>query len=103
MAVTPLARDMHASLFVAVAACAAASLLPIGRARGDETAAAQLVKLERLWSEAEIKHDLAALRRILDDRFICTFGTEKPLDKEEFIKLIAGETMLSQDPSDATI
>jgi hypothetical protein len=34
----------------------------------------QVLKLEREWTAAEIKRDAATLRRILDDRFIVTFG-----------------------------
>jgi hypothetical protein len=45
----------------------------------------------------------SSLRRILDDHFICTFGTDKPLNKEEFIKLIVGDELLSQDATDATV
>src|SRR5580693_7177668 len=34
----------------------------------------EVLRVEREWSDAEIKHDVAALRLILDDRFIATFG-----------------------------
>ena len=34
------------------------------------------------------KRDAATLRRILDDKFVASFGTEKPYDKEAFIKLL---------------
>ena len=37
-------------------------------------------------SSAEIKHDANTLRRILDDKFVVSFGAEKPDDKEGFIK-----------------
>lgn len=43
---------------------------------------------EKEWVAAEIKHDAATLRRILDDKFVASFGTLKPYDKETFIKLI---------------
>lgn len=36
--------------------------------------------------EAEIKHDEATLVRILDDKFVLSFGAGKPYDKEAFIK-----------------
>jgi hypothetical protein len=63
----------------------------------------QLLDLERAWSDAEIKHDVAAMNRILDDQFICTFGSAMPLDKQQFINAIVGENMLSQQPSEAAV
>lgn len=62
-----------------------------------------VLKVEREWSDAEIHHDVAALRRILDDKFIATFGTEVSLNKEQFIQAIDAETMTSQQPSEATV
>src|SRR5262252_4144751 len=47
----------------------------------------QLLDLEKDWAAAENKHDAAALRRILDERFVATFGAAKTYDKEAFIKL----------------
>ena len=46
----------------------------------------QVLKLEDDWVTAEIKHDEATLRRILDDKFLASFGPNKPDDKETFIK-----------------
>ena len=48
----------------------------------------QILDLEQVWVIAEHNHDAATLRRILDDKFVASFGGEKPLDKEAFIKLI---------------
>ena len=48
----------------------------------------QVVDLSKDWAAAEIKHDASTLRRILDDKFVASFGAEKPYDKEAFIKLI---------------
>ena len=48
----------------------------------------QILDLEQVWVMAEHNHDAATLRRILDDKFVASFGSEKPLDKEAFIKLI---------------
>ena len=48
----------------------------------------QILDLEQVWVIAEHNHDAAKLRRILDDKFVASFGGEKPLDKEAFIKLI---------------
>jgi hypothetical protein len=65
----------------------------------------QVSKLEQEWVTAEIHRDAAVLRRILDDRFVATFGAEKPIDKEAFIKAITGDptdVMQSQDLTDET-
>lgn len=48
----------------------------------------QVLKLESEWVTAEVKHDAAALRRILEDKFLASFGSSKPYDKEAFLKLI---------------
>ncbi len=50
----------------------------------------QLLALEKEWTIAEDKHDAAALQRILDERFVATFGA-KTLDKKAFIDLFAGD------------
>jgi ketosteroid isomerase-like protein len=50
----------------------------------------QLIALERDWVAAENKHDAAALRRILDERFVVTFGADKTYDRESFIGLFTG-------------
>lgn len=55
----------------------------------------QLLDLEKQWTEAEDKSDTETLRRILDDRFVATFGAAKTYDKEAFIKLFARDV----DPS----
>jgi hypothetical protein len=46
------------------------------------------LKLESEWVTAELRHDEATLRHILDDKFFASFGSSKPYDKEAFIKLI---------------
>ena len=48
----------------------------------------QVLDLGKEWVAAEVKHDTTTLRHILDDKFVATFGAEKPFDKEGFIKLI---------------
>jgi ketosteroid isomerase-like protein len=48
----------------------------------------QILDFEQLWVTAEHNRDAAALRRILDNKFVATFGGEKPMDKEAFIKVI---------------
>jgi ketosteroid isomerase-like protein len=58
---------------------------------GDLSAAKQQVlDLEQEWVAAEHKHDAATLRRLLDDKFVASFGADKPYDKEAFIKEIVG-------------
>jgi len=48
----------------------------------------QVLDLEKEWVNAEVKHDSATLRRILDDKFLASFGPNEPRDKETFIKNI---------------
>ena len=65
----------------------------------------QIRALEQEWTAAEIARDATALRRILDDRFVATFGAGKPIGKEAFIKQIGDGTdkILSQDLTDQKI
>jgi hypothetical protein len=56
----------------------------------------QVLQLEAEWVVAENKHDATALRRILDDKFVASFGAKKPIDKETFIREIVGGNV---DPS----
>ena len=48
----------------------------------------QVLDLGKEWVAAEIKHDATTLRRILDDKFVASFGAKRPYDKEAFIKVI---------------
>jgi hypothetical protein len=48
----------------------------------------QVLDLGEEWVAAEVKHDASSLRRILDDKFVATFGAKKPYGKEAFIKQI---------------
>lgn len=61
--------------------------------------------LEGQWVQTEIHRDRAALERILDDRFVGTFGSHKTVGKEEFIKgIIAGTgTVLSEELTDRIV
>ena len=65
----------------------------------DPSAAKQRVQeLEQEWVAAEHNHDAAALRRILDDKFVASFGAEKPYEKEAFIKeIVSGDV----DPTES--
>ncbi len=58
----------------------------------------QILDLEQIWVVAEHNHDAATLRRILDDKFVASFGADKPLDKEGFIKLVVSE---DADPTES--
>jgi ketosteroid isomerase-like protein len=58
----------------------------------------QVLDLENEWVAAEHNHDAPTLRRILDDKFLASFGAEKPLDKEAFIKeIVSGDV----DPTES--
>lgn len=58
----------------------------------------QVLNLEKEWVEAEIRHDEATLRRILDDKFVASFGAGKPYEKEAFIKgIVSGDV----DPTES--
>jgi hypothetical protein len=50
----------------------------------------QLLDLEKDWTNAEDKHDASVLQRVLDERFVATFGA-KTYDKKAFIELFAGD------------
>jgi steroid delta-isomerase-like uncharacterized protein len=58
----------------------------------------QVLDLENEWVAAEHNHDAATLRHLLDDKFLASFGAEKPLDKEAFIKEIISEDV---DPTES--
>lgn len=60
----------------------------------------QVLDLEREWVDAELKHDETTLRRIIDDKFLVSFGPNKPQDKETFIKhLMSGDV----DPTETQV
>jgi hypothetical protein len=66
----------------------------------------QLLELEQEWVTAENKHDAATLRRILDDKFVSSFGVKKPIDKEAFIReIVSGDVdpAASQALTDRTV
>jgi hypothetical protein len=66
----------------------------------------QVLQVEREWTAAEIKRDVVKLRQILDDQFVVTFGSGDVIDKEGFIKAVAGDendVILSQDLTDETV
>lgn len=62
-----------------------------------------VLDFNKKWAAAETRHDADALRRILDEKFVASFDTEPPYDREAFIKFIAGANMSSQTLTDATV
>ena len=48
----------------------------------------QVLDLGKEWVAAEVKHDAMTLQRILDDKFLASFGAAKPYDKDAFIKAV---------------
>jgi steroid delta-isomerase-like uncharacterized protein len=66
----------------------------------------QVLDLGKEWAAAEVKHDASTLRRILDDRFVASFGANKPYDKEAFIKqMVSGalDPTASQSLTDESV
>ena len=58
----------------------------------------QVLDVSKEWVAAEIKHDANTLRRILDDKFVASFGVKEPYDKETFIKhIVVGDV----DPTES--
>ena len=66
----------------------------------------QVMTLLRDWVAAENEHDAAALRRILDDKFISTSGAGQPGNKEGFIESLTAskaDPKQSQSLTDETV
>jgi ketosteroid isomerase-like protein len=66
----------------------------------------RVLDVEQEWVKAEMNHDSATLRRVLDDHFVATFGAGQPYDKEGFIKAVTEgerESPPTQTLSDHTI
>ena len=85
---------------VAVHAAESAAALPAAEAKQ------QVIALEERWVEAENKHDAATLERILDDKFLATFGARAPRDKATFIQHItagAADPTQSQTLTERTV
>jgi ketosteroid isomerase-like protein len=88
-----------------VAACV--MTVSVFAADGTATAAVEkeLLALTREWADAEIKRDAPTMQRIMDDRFIATFGAGQPVTRADYIKAVVEDpdTMLSQALTDETI
>ena len=93
-------------LLIGFVASVALMLSSFGAEVPDPAVEQQLRDVEQAWIKAENNHDAAALRPILDERFISTFDADEPLDKEGFIKYVtkgAPNPSLSQTLSNLTI
>jgi hypothetical protein len=89
-----------------VAATAATTAPKNAKALPPADAKQQVLDLEREWVEAENKHDAATLERILDSKFLASFGANQPRDKETFIKHITSgdvDATQSQTLTDETV
>jgi ketosteroid isomerase-like protein len=51
----------------------------------------QVLNVGKEWAAAEDRNDQATVRHIIDDRFVFSYGAEKPVDKEAYIKAILGD------------
>ena len=58
----------------------------------------QVLKFEDAWATAEHNRDVAALRQMLDDKFIATFDGRTPVGKEAFIQPFVNRAV---DPTDS--
>ncbi len=89
------------------AACAVlCSPFACGAEPGFTEAQQQVLRVDRMWADAEIRRDAIALRRILDDSFIAVYGSGKVVDKETFINNVVGDSsdkILSQDFGDISV
>ncbi len=72
------------SLAMLAAASRGFSDLEVGGAGGQS----ELVALDDAWIDAEVRHDSAALEKILDDGFLATFASGKTLDRTAFLAWI---------------
>jgi ketosteroid isomerase-like protein len=65
----------------------------------------EVLALEDQWVQAEINGDEATLQRILDDRFVMTWGSGKTVDKASYIEgIIKGKgTILSEELTDRIV
>ncbi len=93
--------------FVAVCAFALSAFAaePATRAKTLPAAEKELLAATQTWVDAEVRRDEPALRVVLDEHFIATFGSGQPINRTDYIKAV-GEgrnTMLSQQLTDETI
>ena len=95
-------RELGPIILVLTLACCMAGSFAASEPKNSATLPAdakqQVLDLSKEWVAAEIKHDANTLRRILDDKFVASFGVKEPYDKETFIKhVVAGDV----DPTES--
>ena len=94
--------QLRAVLFLIFVCCMIASFRAIAQKNTTTPLAAdpkqEVLDLGQQWVAAENKHDATTLGRILDDKFVASFGTGKPYAKEAFIKLILSDDV---DPTES--
>lgn len=94
----PVAGILCLALVCCMAAPSVAAEPKDSKALPTAAAKQQVLDLGKEWVAAEVKHDASTLRRILDDKFVASFGAQKPYDKEGFIKQIMSGDV---DPSES--
>jgi hypothetical protein len=82
---------MNQKIAILAFACCTAAVSTAGGPTGamplpPADARQQVLDVEKEWAAAEDKHDATVLRRILDDKFVASFGAMKPYTKEAFIR-----------------
>ena len=95
-------------LYLMLAASAVASSAAQQNSKTPPPAVAkqQVLELEKEWVAAEVKHDATTLQRILDGKFVASFGAGKPYNKDAFIKLVTSgdpDPTASQTLTDQTV
>ena len=95
-------RDPAARILCLTFVCCVAGSFAASEPRNSTTLPAdarqQVLDVSKEWVAAEIKHDANTLRRILDDKFVASFGVKEPYDKETFIKhIVVGDV----DPTES--
>lgn len=75
----------------------------MSRTQSSESDERQVLALGQEWAAAEVSHDEAALKRILDDRVVVTYNDGRTVDKERFISDSRRWSMLSQTLADEIV
>lgn len=78
--------------------CVCLAVIPGGLQAGPahaewSSAQAAVVALSDVWIDAELRHDEAALERILDDRLLAIFSSGRTIDRGAFIDWIVGASI----------